>query len=338
MKDISSSKTYSHYPVMLKEVINICDPKNGGLFIDCTYGAGGYTNKILSYPNTKVIALDRDPNIKRLAEKTKKNYKNRFFFHNSKFSELNKILSKDTKADCIIFDLGLSSLQLFDFKRGFSFNSKEEPDMRMGLNENSAKDVLNNLDAKTLGNIFKLLGEEKESYRISRNILKERKQNPIKTIPDLIKIIKKSKSKNFKKKINLSTQVFQALRIFVNKEVTELIKGLINAAQFSKKGGKIIVITFHSIEDKIVKFFFTNFSLNKSKTSRYYPENNEKKTLFEIYKNKTIKPNFQEVEENNPSRSAKLRYAVRSKDNFIHPVDLEKKFFHYLELEKTHVQ
>ncbi len=338
MKDISSSKTLSHYPVMLKEVINICDPKNGGLFIDCTHGAGGYTNKILSYPNTKVIALDRDPNIKSLAEKTKKKYKNRFFFHNSKFSELNKILSKDTKADCIIFDLGLSSLQLFDFKRGFSFNSKGEPDMRMGLNENSAKDVLNNLDAKTLGNIFKLLGEEKESSRISRNILKERKQKPIKTIPDLIKIIKKSKSKNFKKKINLSTQVFQALRIFVNKEVTELIKGLINATQLLKKGGKIIVITFHSIEDKIVKFFFTNFSLNKSRTSRYYPENNEKKTLFEIYKNKTIKPNFQEIEENNPSRSAKLRYAVRSKDNFIYPIDLEKKFFHYLELEKTHVQ
>ena len=143
-------KNLFHYPVMLKEVINICDVKKGGLFIDCTYGAGGYTNAILSYPNTKVIALDRDPNIKSLAEKTKKNYKNRFFFHNSKFSELNKILSKNTEADCIIFDLGLSSLQLFDLKRGFSFYSKEEPDMRMGLNENSAKDVLNNLDANTL--------------------------------------------------------------------------------------------------------------------------------------------------------------------------------------------
>ena len=335
MKDISSSKTFFHYPVMLKEVINICDVKKGGLFIDCTYGAGGYTNAILSYPNTKVIALDRDPNIKSLAEKTKKNYKNRFFFHNSKYSELNKILSKNTEADCIIFDLGLSSLQLSDLKRGFSFYSKEEPDMRMGLNENSAKDALNNLDANTLCNIFKLLGEEKESSRISRNIIKERQQSPIKTIPDLIRIIKKSKIKNYKKKINLSTQVFQALRIFVNKEVTELIKGLINATQFIKKGGKIIVITFHSIEDKIVKFFFTNFSSNKSKTSRYYPENNNKKTLFETYKNKIIKPTDQEVEENNPSRSAKLRYAIRSKDNFVYPVDLEKRFFNYLELEGT---
>ena len=335
MKDISSLKTFVHYPVMLKEVINICDAKKGGLFIDCTYGAGGYTNAILSYPNTKVIALDRDPNIKSLAEKTKKNYKNRFFFHNSKFSELNKILSKNTEVDCIIFDLGLSSLQLSDLKRGFSFYSKEEPDMRMGLNENSAKDVLNNLDAKTLNNIFKLFGEEKESTRISKNIVKKRQQSPIKTIPDLISIIEKSKIKNYKKKINLSTQVFQALRIFVNKELTELIKGLISATQFLKKGGKIIVITFHSIEDKIVKFFFSNFSSNKSKTSRYYPENNNKKTLFETYKNKIIKPNNQELEENNSSRSAKLRYAVRSKDNFIYPIDLEKRFFNYLELERT---
>ena len=335
MKDISSSKTFLHYPVMLKEVISTCDVKKGGLFIDCTYGAGGYTNTILSYPNTKVIALDRDPSIKSLAEKTKKNYKNRFFFHNSKFSELNKILPKNTEADCIIFDLGLSSLQLLDLKRGFSFNSKEEPDMRMGLNEVSAKDVINNLDGKTLNNIFRLLGEEKESSKISRNIVKDRQQYPIKTIPDLIKIIKKSKRKNFKKKINVSTQVFQALRIFVNKEVTELIKGLINATRILKKGGKIIVITFHSIEDKIVKFFFTNFSSNKSKTSRYYPENNNKETLFEIYKNKIIKPDDQEIAENNSSRSAKLRYAVRSKDNFIYPKDLENFFFQYLRLEET---
>ena len=337
MKDISSSKTFSHYPVMLKEVINICDPKNGGLFIDCTYGGGGYTNAILSYPNTKVIALDRDPNIKKLAEKTKKNYENRFFFHNSKFSELNKILSKNTEADCIIFDLGLSSFQISDLKRGFSFNSKEEPDMRMGLNKNNAKDVLNNFDAKTLANIFKLLGEEKEASRISKNIVKSRENGLIKTIPDLIKIIKKSKQKKFKKKINLSTQVFQALRIFVNKEITELIKGLINASQFLKVGGKVIVVTFHSIEDKIVKFFFKNFSSNKSKTSRYIPENNNKNILFQSYKNKIIKPDSQEINKNNPSRSAKLRCAVRSEHNFIYPIDLENKFNNYLELEKIDV-
>ena len=337
MKDISSFKTFSHYPVMLKQVLNICDPENGGLFIDCTYGAGGYTNAILSYPKTKVIALDRDPNIKNFVEKTKRNYENRFFFHNSKFSELNKILSKNTEADCIIFDLGLSSLQLSDLQRGFSFNSKEEPDMGMGLNKNNAKDVLNNFDAKTLATIFKLLGEEKEASKISKNIIKSRENGLIKTIPDLIKIIKKSKRKNFKKKINLSTQVFQALRIFVNKEITELIKGLINASKFLKVGGKVIVVTFHSIEDKIVKFFFTNFSLNKSKNSRYVPENNNKNILFRSYKNKIIRPDLEEIKQNNPSRSAKLRYAVRSEHNFIYPIDFENKFNNYLELEKIDV-
>ena len=247
MKDISSLKNLSHYPVMLKQVLNICNPTNGGLFIDCTYGAGGYSKAILSHPNTKVIALDRDPNINQFAKETKKNYEDRFSFYNLKFSELNKVISKNTKVDCIIFDLGLSSLQLSDFKRGFSFNSKAEPDMGMGLNKNTAKEVLNNLDEKTLASVFKLLGEEKEASRISKNILRERKLNPIRTIPDLIKIIQNSKRKNFKKKINISTQVFQALRIFVNKEITELIEGLITASEILKVGGKIVVVTFHSL-------------------------------------------------------------------------------------------
>tara|TARA_Y100000591_G_C21805149_1_gene684394 strand:- start:87 stop:1100 length:1014 start_codon:yes stop_codon:yes gene_type:complete len=337
MKDVSSLKGLSHYPVMLKQVLNICDPKNGGVFVDCTYGAGGYTNAILSYPNTKVIALDRDSNINYLAQETKKKFKNRFIFHNSKFSELHKIVSKSNKVDCIIFDLGLSSLQISDLKRGFSFNSKDEPDMRMGLNINTAKEVLNNLDSETLERIFRLLGEEKDSKRISKKILSERKLNIIKTVPDLVNIIKKSKRKNFKKKINISTQVFQALRIFVNKEVTELIEGLINASRILKEGGKIIIITFHSLEDKIVKFFFSNFSTNKANTSRYMPENKDKKILFKNYKNEVLKPDYFEVEENNPSRSAKLRHAVRSKHDFIYPDELKIKFSNYLELEKVNV-
>ena len=332
MKDISSSKTFLHYPVMLKEVISTCDVKKGGLFIDCTYGAGGYTNTILSYPNTKVIALDRDPSIKSLAEKTKKNYKNRFFFHNSKFSELNKILPKNTEADCIIFDLGLSSLQLLDLKRGFSFNSKEEPDMRMGLNEVSAKDVINNLDGKTLNNIFRLLGEEKESSKISRNIVKDRQQYPIKTIPDLIKIIKKSKRKNFKKKINISTQVFQALRIFVNKEITELIEGLILATKILKEDGKIVVVSFHSLEDKIVKYFFKSLSENES-ISRYVPKLDQPKILFDLKEKKPITPSDKELKENLPSRSAKLRYVIKKRDFYDFKTDIEKKFKKFLEIE-----
>ena len=209
--------------------------------------------------------------------------------------------------------------------------------MGMGLNKNTAKEILNNLDAKTLGSIFRLLGEEKEGFRISKNILRERKLNPIKTIPDLVKIIQKCKKKNFKKKTNISTQVFQALRIFVNKEITELIEGLIIATKILKENGKIVVVTFHSLEDKIVKFFFTNFSSNKSKTSRYYPESKDKKILFKNYKNKVIKPDLEELQENNPSRSAKLRHAIRSNHDFTYPEEFKKKFLHYLELEKIDV-
>ena len=150
-------------------------------------------------------------------------------------------------------------------------------------------------------------------------------------------LFKKVKKKNYKKKINVCTQTFQAIRIFVNKEVTELVNGLIKATKFLKEGGKIIVISFHSLEDKIVKFYFSNYSKNKSKESRYYPEIKNEKILFENYKNKIITPKKNEINENFSSRSAKLRYAIRSKDNYFYPEDLKTKFDFYLKLENTHV-
>ena len=337
MKDISSLGTLPHYPVMLEQVLQVCQPEKGGLFVDCTFGSGGYSNAILSFPKTKVIALDRDSSTQQYVSKTKKKYKDRFIFHNSKFSELDRVINKNTKIDSIIFDLGLSSLQISNLKRGFSFNSKGKPDMRMGLNSINAQEVLNNLDSETLRDILRFFGEEKESSRIASNIVKQRNRRPITSIPDLVNIVKRSKKRDFKKKINTSTQTFQAIRIFVNKEIFELIEGLINATKLLKEGGKIIVITFHSIEDKIVKFFFTNFSGNKSRGSRYYPDTGQEKILFENYKNKVIRPNSREIENNNPSRSAKLRFVTRSKDNFFYPADFKKKFSHYLELENKYV-
>ncbi len=337
MKAISSLKNSPHYPVMLEKVLEVCEPDKGGLFIDCTFGSGGYSNAILSFPKTRVIALDRDSYTQRYVNDTKKKYKNRFTFHNLKFSNLNKVLNKNTKADSIIFDLGLSSFQISNLKRGFSFNSKGKPDMRMGLNSISAEEVLNNLDLETLCNIFRSFGEEKEAFRIASNIVQQRDKKPITSVIDLVNIIKRSKKKDFKKKINISTQTFQAIRIFVNKEIFELTEGLINATKLLKKGGKIIIVTFHSIEDKIVKFFFTNFSKNKSRGSRYYPDTEHRKILFENYKNQIIRPTNDEIEINNPSRSAKLRFITRSKDNFFYPEDFKKKFFHYLELENRYV-
>ena len=336
MKNFSSPQDISHYPVMLDEVLKICNPENGGDFIDCTFGYGGFSNAILSYPKTKVIALDRDIQTKKYAEKIKKNYKDRFSFYNKKFSELSKNITTK-KFDFIIFDLGVSNMQILNLDRGFSFNSKTSIDMRMGLNLISANEVINSYSQQTLNDIIRLFGDEKESFKISKNIINERKKSPISSSFDLARIIKKSKKKDFNKKINISTKTFQALRIFVNKEFSELINGLIEATKLIKSGGKIIVISFHSLEDKIVKFFFTNYSKNKSKVSRYLPDLSKGSTLFENYKNKIVTPSSEEIIKNNASRSAKLRYITRCKNDFFYPNDLKKKFIKYLELENRYV-
>ena len=200
MKDVSSLKTLAHFPVMLEQVLEICSPSKGGLFIDCTFGSGGYSKAILSFPNTKVLALDRDLQTKEYAEKLKKKYKNRFDFKNLKFSRIDEAIEENLKADSIIFDLGLSSTQISNFERGFSFNSKGKLDMGMGLNAITAEYVLNHFDLKTLTDIFLVLGEEREGFRIAKNIVNQRKIKPIKYVPDLVNIIRKSKKKDFKKK------------------------------------------------------------------------------------------------------------------------------------------
>ncbi len=337
MKNFSSPQQISHYPVMLDEVLKICNPKNGGDFIDCTFGFGGFSSAILSYPKTKVIALDRDIQTKKYAEKIKKNYKDRFFYHNKKFSELSKNIVTKKKFDFIIFDLGVSNMQILNLDRGFSFNSKTSIDMRMGLNMISANEVINSYSQQTLNDIIRLFGEEKESFKISKNIINERKKLPISSSVDLARIIKKSKKKDFNKKINVSTKAFQALRIFVNKEFSELINGLIEATKLIKSGGKIVVVSFHSLEDRIVKFFFSNYSKNKSKGSRYLPDISRERTLFENYKNKIFLPSKKEIENNNRSRSAKLRYVTRNTNDFFYPIDLKKKFIKYLDLEGQYV-
>ena len=330
-----SSLESPHFPVMINEVLKTCSPIIGGKFLDCTFGGGGYSKEILKFPNTKVFALDRDKITKNIAQKLKKKYLDRFLFFHEKFSNLDKILKRDDKIDVVIFDLGLSSLQLLDSNRGFSFNSKGSIDMNMGLGEISAEKIINEYDENNLKLIIKIFGEEKEAAKIAYNIVKARKIKKISTIPELVKIIKKSKKKNYKKKINVCTKTFQALRIFTNKEITELIEGITKATKILKKDGKIIVISFHSIEDKIVKFFFSNYSSNKSNPSRYLPS--EKKTdevLFKDFKKKPLIASKEEINLNPPSRSAKLRYAVRNDKDFFYPNQLNEKFEKYLKTEK----
>ena len=336
MNTQKSSLEFSHFPVMLSEVIKVSSPTEGGLFVDCTFGGGGYTSKLLKFPKTTVIGLDRDPSVTSIAKKIEEKFKSRFKFYQLKFSQLDQILKNNV--DTIIFDLGLSSIQLNNLKRGFSFKSKDKLDMTMGISDLSAQDAINNLSEIDLKLIIKILGEEDEASKIAKNIVKARLEKKITRVDELVKIIEKSKKKNFYNKINPCTKTFQALRIFVNKEISELITGIIFATKFLKPGGKILIVSFHSIEDKIVKFFFSNFSENQSKPSRYQPEQNNKNyVLFKKYSNKVIKPSKEELFKNRASRSAKLRFAIRSSNEFIFPQILKEKFKKYLDIEAINV-
>ena len=319
-----------HYPVLLNELISIISPQHGGTFIDCTFGQGGYSKKILSYKNTKIIAFDRDQKTKISADKISKIFSNRFIFKNKKFSQLEDLKLKNENIKAVIFDLGYSYSQIKDLDKGLSFYSTGNLDMRMGLNSFSADEVVNKLDLKELEKIFKYFGEEKEAKKIATKIVKERKINKLNT-ESLVQLIEKTKiKKNFK--THSATKIFQSLRIFVNREITELINGLIAAAKVLKKDGILVVITFHSIEDKIVKYFFKSLSEKKS-ISRYIPKIDQPETLFRMIEKKPIKPSDKEIKENPPSRSAKLRYLIKKENFYKFETDIFKKFNHLVEIE-----
>ena len=318
-----------HYPVLLKEVLNVISPQNGGTFIDCTFGQGGYTKKILEFPKTKVIAIDRDYKSNQIAKKLKVKFKNRFEFYNKKFSEIDTIKTSE-RIQGIIFDLGFSYNQIKDTSKGLSFNYKGKLNMKMGHNQFSAQEVIKNFSSKDLEKVFKFFGEERNSKMISRKVVKERKYKEILT-EDLVDIVNSIK-KNFSNK-NKSTKVFQALRILVNNEISELIYGLTKSSNLVSENGVIVAVTFHSIEDRICKFFFNNISTNK-KVSRYLPNEELSKLSFRAINRKPITPTLKEIENNPPSRSAKLRSVRRIGTNIVDTKFVFEKFKQLLEIEK----
>ncbi len=319
-----------HFPVLLNEIISIISPLYGGTFIDCTFGQGGYSKKILENNNNKVFAIDRDCSSTKIVNQFKKKYQNRFEFENRKFSEILNIEKNIENLKGIIFDLGYSTTQIKDPEKGLSFNNKGKLNMKMGLNKFSADDVVNKLGQKELAKIFKVFGEENSSKIISKRIISFRKSKNIQT-EDLVNIINSVKKKKFSK-IHNATKVFQALRIIVNNEISELIYGLINSFKLLPVGGVVAIVTFHSIEDKIVKFFLKNYSENKN-YSRYLPARIEKKILFKLIDKKPIIPNNKELNLNPASRSAKLRYGVKL-NNHSDFSEFVKKFSYLLEVEK----
>ena len=250
------------------------------------------------------------------------------FSKNIKTDFCSKLKNENVRS--VIFDLGYSYAQVKDLKKGLSFESKGELNMKMGLNDFSASDVVNKLDKSELEKIFKYFGEEKEAKMIAINIVKKRKKNKI-TTESLVELIEKTKrKKNFK--THSATKVFQALRIFVNKEISELLRGMISAAKILKKDGILAIVTFHSLEDKIVKYFFKSLSENKS-VSRYVPKLEQTKTPFRIVKKKPITPSSKELSENISSRSAKLRYIIKKTDTYELETDIFNKFEHLVKIE-----
>ena len=324
-----------HYPVLLSELISIITPQHGGTFIDCTFGQGGYTKKILSYKNTQVIALDRDIESKKKANKILEEFKDRFVFKNKKFSQLDNLKIKNENIKAIVFDLGYSYSQIKDPSKGLSFNYTGDLNMCLGKNEFSARDVINKLEVKELEQIFKFFGEENDAKKIAIEIGKQRKKTDINT-KKLVEIIEKTKKKkNYK--IHSATKVFQALRIFVNKEISELIYGLIASTKVLKKNGILAVVTFHSLEDKIVKYFFKSLSEKKS-ISRYMPQLKQPNTLFKLVERKPITPTKKELSENLSSRSAKLRYVIKKDDFYKFDTDILEKFKNLIKIENFSIK
>ena len=334
MNATMSSENVEHFPVMLDKILSIITPQHGGTFIDGTFGAGGYSKAILNFPNTEVIAIDRDKSVNLYAEFLNQKYKKRFKFYNNKFSQIDKISETNKSIKAIILDLGFSMIQMKNLSRGFSFNSKGLLDMRMGINEFGANEVINKLDQKEIELILKYFGEEKYNKRIASRIINQRNEKKVDT-QELVKIVNKVKKKKSYSRINEATKSFQALRIFVNNEISELIFGLISATKKLKKGSKLVVVTFHSLEDKIVKYYFRTYSEKNRNPSRYIPElEKEDKRLFDCPQKKPLVASEKEIFLNPPSRSAKVRYVIRNNNKFFFPKDFINKFQSYLDIER----
>ena len=307
-----------HKPVMLNEIKSFLPYDKSINVIDATFGGGGYSKAILeNFSVNQLLAIDRDPIAKIFAKDLEGRYHN-FSLVNDRFSRIDKIVEqnklKEKKFDFIIFDLGTSSNQIDNYERGFSFNNDGPLDMRMGLGDKNAIEIINKYNEKELAKIIYEYGEERYSRIIAREIVKSRKIKYISKTSELSNIIKKCipKKNQYNKKIHPATKTFQALRIYVNDELNELKSSLDKSLKILNTNGLILVVSFQSLEDRIVKDFFNHNSGKRWRSSRHYPELPDKlATQLKIITKKPILPKASEILKNPRSRSAKLRVAQK---------------------------
>ena len=319
-------KNVQHIPVLLKTILENIKPS--GIWVDGTFGAGGYSRSLLEQGAEAVVAIDRDPVALKASKALEIDFRDQFTFFQGRFSQLENFISSSIKINGIIFDLGVSSMQLDQAKRGFSFLHDGPLDMRMGEAEVSASDIINFYDEESIADILFQYGEERFSRVIAKKIVNSR---PIESTLRLSNIIKSCFNNSFWK-THPATKSFQALRIAVNDELVELVKGLEVAERMLEPGGQLAVVTFHSLEDRIVKKFMRARTKNKENMNRHLPNCTNIDPSFIL---KRVKPYLVKSEErklNNRSRSAKLRIATRTNAS-VHPQQNQKLGLPRLALE-----
>lgn len=303
-----------HIPVMLNEVLQALQPQDGATYVDATFGNGGYTEAILKSADCRVIAIDRDPFVIKRAEELKSLYGDRFTFISGTFSQIDTLISSPVNG--VVFDIGVSSMQLDNPERGFSFSKEAPLDMRMSQAGLSAKDIVNSMNEQDLADLVYKYGEERKSRQIAHAIVLYRNQKPIETTTELAQIIYSVLPRK-REQIDPATRTFQAIRIAVNDELHQLQDGLEGALRITLPKGRIVVVDFHSLEDRIVKTFFADNADKKVHVSRYKNNNSSAEALSNkpfSFASKAIIPSEEECLVNPRARSAKLRYAIKRKE------------------------
>ena len=303
---------YNHVPVLIEKVLNLLNVKENGIYVDATLGMGGYSNAILNSSLCQLISIDRDPDSIIYANKNFKQFGKRFRAINGLFSNLENILNDlgIKQINGITFDFGISTPQLEDKNRGFSFLKDGPLDMRMSQSGLTAEEFLNKSEKKKLTEALKNFGEERKASKIASAIIKNR---PLKSTKDFAKIIYSVLGSPKKSETNPATRSFQAIRIAINDELNEIEKGLSSSLKLLKPGGRIIAVSFHSLEDRIVKNIFSSNSYSNHNVNRHLPETKDNHPIYlKSITKKPIIPNEEEFFQNPRSRSAKLRAAERT--------------------------
>ena len=306
-----------HIPVLLSEVLEALRPEDGESFIDGTFGAGGYTRAILSAAQCQVLALDRDPGAIADGAALVEEFSPRLRLAESEFGVLDEVAAREhfAPADGVVLDIGVSSMQLDEADRGFSFQADGPLDMRMSRSGLTAADVVNTFEESEIADILFRFGEEHRSRAVARAIVRRRVEAPFVRTIDLADVVTRALGgRRGDQKIHPATRTFQALRIFVNDELGELMRALAAAERVLKPGGRLVVVTFHSLEDRIVKRFLTNRSGEAPRGSRYLPDNPNQfyDASFHIVNRRPLTSEKGELNVNPRARSARLRAAVRT--------------------------